>query len=200
MTEYLANLQRRDKFEQANARLIAEYSKVADRSAAAEAKLRTFETGAGTEDTGSAAEGQSAGLLAHLRGELEAARDKATTLEKAEAGLAERAAQLQDRLGGLEKESAEQTAKSEKLARHVAALTRRLKDRDAEARESRKLVERLQDEMIGLNLEKNMAVQRMEDAEAQLKELEGRLMEWKRKEAEKICIHGYDAWICLRTQ
>ena len=186
MTEYLANLQRRDKFEQANARLIAEYSKVADRSAAAEAKLRTFETGAGTEDTGSAAEGQSAGLLAHLRGELEAARDKATTLEKAEAGLAERAAQLQDRLGGLEKESAEQTAKSEKLARHVAALTRRLKDRDAEARESRKLVERLQDEMIGLNLEKNMAVQRMEDAEAQLKELEGRLMEWKRKEAEKM--------------
>jgi len=186
MTEYLANLQRRDKFEQANAHLIAEYAKVADRSAAAEAKLRALETGAGTENADPATEGQSAGLLSHLRSELDAARERITVLEKAEAGLAERATQLQDRLESLEKEGTEQTARGEKLARHVAALTRKLKDRDAEARESRKLVEHLQDEMIGLNLEKNMAVQRMEDAEAQLKELEGRLMEWKRKEAEKM--------------
>ena len=186
MTEYLANLQRRDKFEQANSHLIAAYAKVADRSAAAEAKLRALETGGGAQDTDPAAEGPSGGLLSHLRSELDAARERVTVLEKAEAGLAERATQLQGRLETLEKDGAELTGRSEKLARHVAALTRKLKDRDAEARESRKLVERLQDEMVGLTLEKNMAVQRMEDAEAQLKELEGRLMEWKRKEAEKM--------------
>jgi Autophagy protein 16 (ATG16) len=59
-----------------------------------------------------------------------------------------------------------------------------LRDRNAEGRESRKLVEQVQDEMIGLNLEKNVAEQRAERLERENKELVDRFMEYKKKEAE----------------
>lgn len=70
------------------------------------------------------------------------------------------------------------------LAKQAGLLDRRLKDRNAEARESRKLVEQVQDEMIGLNLEKNVAEQRAEQLERENKELVDRFMEYKKKEAE----------------
>lgn len=186
MTEYLANLQRRDKYEQSAASFITEYTKVADRCASVEAKLLSLESGTATSDETEEQPGDSPNLLSHLRTELQSTRTQLTTSEKALSEASSKAQTLESQLSQTQESNEEHTARNEKLARQVAFLQRKLKDRDAEARESRKLVEGLQDEMVGLNLEKNVAVQRMEGAEAQLKELEGRLMEWKRKEAERM--------------
>lgn len=184
MGEYLANLQRRDKFEKANAHFISEYAKVADRCASAEAKLLSLERGTSTESA--EATSGDANLVAHLRTELDSARENLASSEKERSEASSRVTALESELSLAQKEIEEHTTRNEKLARQVVSLTRRLKDRDAEYRESKKAFDVLQDEMLGLGIEKNMAVQRMEDAESQLKELEGRLMEWKRKEAERM--------------
>ena len=191
MTEYLANLQRRDKYEQSAASLINDYSRLADRCASAEAKLLALESGTGGDvaasgEAAAAAGGDAASLLSHLRAELASTRATLATSEKTLSETKAKSDSLEAQLSTSTQSNDEHAARAEKLARHVASLQRRLKDRESEARESRKLLERVQDEMVGLNLEKNVAVQRMEGAEGQLKELEGRLMEWKRKEAEKM--------------
>jgi chromosome segregation ATPase len=124
--------------------------------------------------------------VTHLRAELASAREELARTQQSETSGRERVTQLTSELETTQKDVSTYTAHVEKLTRQVALLTRRLKDKDAEAREQRKLIERVQDEMVGLNLEKNMAEQKKEVAEKELEELEGRLMEWKRKEAEKM--------------
>lgn len=185
MAEYLANLQRRDKLEKANSQFFTEYSKVADRAVSAEVKLLALERGTSTESAGDASTGEP-NLVAHLRSELDSARSELASTEKEKLEASSKATSLESQLSEAQKEIEEHTARNEKLARQVSSLTRRLKDRDLEYRETKKAFDLLQDEMLGLGIEKNTAERRMEDAEAQLRELEGRLMEWKRKEAEKM--------------
>ena len=185
MNTYLANLNLRDKREQANASLIHQYTRLADRTASIEAKLHAIETGAGTT-VGADTEATPGDLVTHLRAELASAREELARTQQSETSGRERVTQLTSELETTQKDVSTYTAHVEKLTRQVALLTRRLKDKDAEAREQRKLIERVQDEMVGLNLEKNMAEQKKEVAEKELEELEGRLMEWKRKEAEKM--------------
>ena len=185
MNAYLANLTLRDKREQANADLIQQYTRLADRTASVEAKLHAIETGTGAT-AGADTEGAAGDIVSHLRAELALAREELTRTQQSEASARQRVTQLDSELETARREADTHTAHIEKLVRQVALLTRRLKDRDAEAREQRKLIERVQDEMVGLNLEKNMAEQKSEAAEKELEELEGRLMEWKRKEAEKM--------------
>jgi chromosome segregation ATPase len=185
MNAYLSNLSLRDRREQANASLIHQYTQLADRTASVEAKLLAIEIGAGT--TASAdTQGASGDLVSHLRAELASAREELARTQQSETTARERVTQLASELETTRKDVGTHTTHIEKLTRQVALLTRKLKDRDAEAREQRKLIERIQDEMVGLNLEKNMAEQKKELAEKELEELEGRLMEWKRKEAEKM--------------
>lgn len=185
MNAYLANLTLRDKREQTNADLIQQYTRLADRTASVEAKLHAIETGTGAT-AGVDTEGAAGDIVSHLRAELALAREELTRTQQSEASARQRVTQLDLEVETARKDADTHTAYIEKLARQVALLTRRLKDRDAEAREQRKLIERVQDEMVGLNLEKNMAEQKREAAEKELEELEGRLMEWKRKEAEKM--------------
>src|SRR6266480_2701438 len=178
MNVYLANLTLRDKREQANASLINQYTRLADRTASVEAKLHSIETGTG-KSAGADTESTLGDLVKHLRSELVSAREELARTQQSETSARERVTQLTSEL--------ETTRKDVNThIKQVALLTRKLKDRDAEAREQRKLIERIQDEMVGLNLEKNMAEQKKESAEKELEELEGRLMEWKRREAEKM--------------
>jgi chromosome segregation ATPase len=185
MNAYLANLNLRDKREQANASLIHQYTQLANRTASVETKLHAIETGAGTT-AGTETQGAPGDLVSHLRAELASTREELARTQQSETSAREQVTQLTSELETVRKDVGIHTVPIEKLTRQVALLTRRLKDRDAEAREQRKLIERVQDEMIGLNLEKNMAEQKKELAEKELEELEGRLMEWKRKEAEKM--------------
>lgn len=185
MNAYLANLSLRDRREQANASLIQQYTRLADRTASVEAKLHAIETGAGTTAS-TDTESVPGDLVTHLRAELASAREELARTQQSEISARERETQITSELETARKDVSTNTAHVEKLTRQVALLTRRLKDRDAEGREQRKLIERIQDEMVGLNLEKNMAEQKKEAAEKELEELEGRLMEWKRREAEKM--------------
>src|SRR5215469_10376863 len=164
MNAYLANLSLRDKREQANASLIHQYTQLADRTASVETKLHAIEIGTGT--TASAdTQGTPGDLVSHLRAELASAREELARTQQSETSAREQVTQLASELETARKDVGTHTGHIEKLTRQVALLTRRLKDRDAEAREQRKLIEQVQDEMVALNLEKNMAEQKKELAE-----------------------------------
>jgi Autophagy protein 16 (ATG16) len=61
-----------------------------------------------------------------------------------------------------------------------------VRDRESEVREGRKLVESVQDEMVSLNLQLNMAEQKAERLAAENKELVRRWMERMGEEADRM--------------
>src|SRR5579871_2021620 len=138
MNIYLANLHLRDKREQANASLINQYTRLADRTASVESKLHAIETGTGTT-AGANTEGGD--LVTHLRAELTSTREELARTQQSEASAREGVTQLTSELETTRKDVITHTARIEKLTRQIALLTRRLKDKDAEAREQRKLIE-----------------------------------------------------------
>ena len=71
-------------------------------------------------------------------------------------------------------------------AREAAQLQRKVRDRESEVSEGRKLVEAVQDEMVSLNLQLNMAEQKAERLVAENGELVRRWMEKMGEEADRM--------------
>lgn len=65
-------------------------------------------------------------------------------------------------------------------------LERRVRDRDEEIKGKARLVEEVQDEMVSLNLQLNMAEQRSERLEVENKQLVDRWMERMGREVEEM--------------
>jgi hypothetical protein len=86
----------------------------------------------------------------------------------------------------LRQSHAQQARALEARAREAAQLQRRARDRESEVREGRKLVEGVQDEMVSLNLQLNMAEQKAERLEAENKELVRRWMQKMGEEADRM--------------
>ncbi len=156
-------------------------TKLADRACAAESKLRAIETA-----TPAAGDTGTADLVAHLQSELATARSELAAAQATGTSSGARAASLASELESAREELAGERGQKETWARQATGLDRKLRDRNAEARESRKLVEQVQDEMIGLNLEKNMAEQRAEQLTRENKDLIERWVEYKSREAERM--------------
>lgn len=72
------------------------------------------------------------------------------------------------------------------LERDKAQLERRVRDRDDEIKGKAKLVEEIQDEMVSLNLQLNMAEERSDKLEKENKELVERWMARMGKEADEM--------------
>jgi hypothetical protein len=68
----------------------------------------------------------------------------------------------------------------------VALLARRVGDRESEVREGRKLVESLQNEVVSLSLQLNMAEQRVERVVGENTELVERWMRRMAEEADRV--------------
>jgi Autophagy protein 16 (ATG16) len=68
----------------------------------------------------------------------------------------------------------------------IALLQRKVRDREEEIKEGKKLIEQVQDEMVSLNLQLNMAEQRSEKLEAENKELVRRWMKKMGEEADRM--------------
>lgn len=187
MEQYLANLEQRDKREQAQKPLIdhCKYnptsgglplmhvtdSKIADKLSKANAEGSQHEsTTSPTEST------QPSGPnLNSLRADLAAAQKARTALEQEMASLSK-----------LKQESAVQAQLLDTRQKEVLALQRKVNDRNAEVAEGKRMIEEAHDEMLSLNLQFNMAEQKAEKLDRENKELVSRWMKKMGEEADRM--------------
>ncbi|KAL9095366.1 MAG: hypothetical protein Q9165_002237 [Trypethelium subeluteriae] len=165
-------------------------TKLADRTAALEAKSATTPAPSpppsvqATARRGKSASNKeedtsSGDTLARLRTDL-------ATTQKSRADLQARLMPLTEELEKAKSKSEKDLKRIEDLARERTTLERKLRDRDEELKGKARLVEDVQDEMVSLNLQLNMAEQRSEKLEKENKELVDRWMVRMGKEADEM--------------
>ncbi|KAI9838138.1 MAG: hypothetical protein M1837_002633 [Sclerophora amabilis] len=208
--EYLEALKNRDRQERADFELIQAYTRLADRTASIEASPRPTPADDGpntprhsqerppsrTPPTirpgppdanhkkpnpahGSTRTPDSAEDLTQIRRDLAEAQRSKTDLQT----------RLRTSVEELERLRARSKGDSQRIAELSVArtgLATRVRDRDEELKGKAKLLEEVQDEVISLNIELNMAEKRCKDLGAENKELVSRLMAWKGQEADAI--------------
>lgn len=100
---------------------------------------------------------------------------------------------LTAQLSAMEASAKTQTSSSAALQRQMASLeyekatlVRKLRDRDSELKEKARLVENVQDEMLGLEMQINVAEEKAAKLQGENKELVDRWMRRMSKEAEQM--------------
>ncbi|KAL1630335.1 autophagy protein 16, interacts with Atg12p-Atg5p [Neofusicoccum ribis] len=126
-----------------------------------------------------AAEPEPTDALSRLRADLAAT-------QTSRAGLQAQLAGVTAELGALRTRATRDERAVAELRRAGAALERRLRDRESEVKGKTRLVEEVQDELVSVNLQLNMAEQRSEELERENRELVDRWMKYKREEAERM--------------
>jgi predicted nuclease with TOPRIM domain len=171
MEEYLASLEQRDAREQANRSIIEQYTRIADRLASQLADVINPEavpsptTGTDPNTTD----------IQSLRSSLAAAQQARAALEAEVASFAT-----------LKQETATLAQAIQDQNKEIVTLQRKVKDRNEEIKEGKKLVEQVQDEMVSLNLQLNMAEQHSDKLKAENKELVARWMKKMGQEADQM--------------
>lgn len=88
-----------------------------------------------------------------------------------------------------EKLKSRSRADNKRLSQMTAELSRlsvRVRDRDDESKGKAKLMDNIQDEMVTLNLQLNMAEREVKELKDENKQLVDRWMKWKGKEADRL--------------
>jgi hypothetical protein len=186
LQQYMANLKVTQRHDHADAELINQYTQLADRKIAAEARSRALEAelaslrasspqtqavdAKGKASTpkkapASSVTVESTAATAQLRQQLAEAQKARALLETEVA-----------KLPGLQSSNASQNRQMITLEKEILSLKRRIGDKDEEIREKQKLAERVQDDMISLTLEVNMAEERASRLQKENKELVDRWM------------------------
>jgi chromosome segregation ATPase len=186
LREYMANVAATQRRDHADAEIINQYTQLADRKIAAEARTRALEAelanlrasspqpqaqdskarvSTPTRKPASPAPVETTGATAQLRQQLADAQKARALLETEVA-----------KLPGLQTSNASQARQLMTLEKEILFLKRKLADREEEIREKQKLAERVQDEMISMNLEVEMAEQRAEQLRKDNEELVERWM------------------------
>jgi chromosome segregation ATPase len=147
----------------------SEDTKLADRSAAKHASAAIPAEGESTSNRADAAE------AATLREQLSSAQSSREALKQ-------ELAQLHS-LETKHKTLGDQMKKREK---EIELLTRKLRDRNEEVKQGRKLREEVQDEYVAMELQINMLEEKNNRLEAENKELVDRWMKKKAEEAEEM--------------
>ena len=170
-------------------------AKLADRKAVSEVQLPPATSSQGSLPTPADAtpvrsETTSKGRVipseASLQQQLAQLRIDLAATQKARVALESRLSNLTATLDSSEQQNKSSTAHTAQLARQKAELERRLRDRDEELREKRKLVEQAQDEQVALGLQLSMAEQKSEKLSKENKELVDRWMKRVGEEAEQV--------------
>ncbi|GME28786.1 autophagy protein [Neofusicoccum parvum] len=201
-SNYTSALRARDLREKAQEAHINAYTKLADRTARLEAERAAAppptpttaapaQPAAKTKPSPSrfgrsspaaaaaAAEPEPVDALSRLRADLAATQTSRAALQAQLAGVTAELGALRTRATRDERAVAE-------LRRAGAAQERRLRDRESEVKGKTRLVEEVQDELVSVNLQLNMAEQRSEELERENRELVDRWMKYKREEAERM--------------
>ncbi|OAL49052.1 autophagy protein 16 [Pyrenochaeta sp. DS3sAY3a] len=195
LAEYLSALEARDVRERAHEEYIQAYTKLADRTAALVAQPRsTLEepppsSSASSKPTrpetpkGKGApvpsDVSSPSAIARLRSEL-------ASTQRTRGDLETQISTLTTELSALKVTDAHQRQRIEQLEKIKSALERRGKDRADELKGKGRFVEEVQDEMVALNLQLNMAEQEKEKLKKDNDELTRRWMQRMEEEATKM--------------
>ncbi|CAO2651737.1 Nn.00g000200.m01.CDS01 [Neocucurbitaria sp. VM-36] len=195
LAEYLSALESRDGREKAHEEYINSYTRLADRTAA-----RAPQAPPATEDPaaspsasaksvrpgtpkakGVAAPAQvsSPSALAQIRAEL-------ASTQRTRGELETKLSTLTTELSALKSTDTQQKQRIEQLERAKTALERRGKDRAEELKGKGRFVEEVQDEMVALNLQLNMAEQEKEKLKKENEELTRRWVQRMEEEARKM--------------
>ncbi|KAI9850071.1 MAG: hypothetical protein M1838_006151 [Thelocarpon superellum] len=194
---YLLALQERDRYEKADLDLYHAYTRLADRTAVAEAATVDRAEGATVEE-----KTEPATRLKSARGTPTSATEKRGTpsmegglaqlkqdlaeAQRARVSLQVRLRHCTDELEQLRSQTTVDTTRIRDLTTERNVLAVKVKDRDAELRGKAKLLEDIQDEMMALNLQLNMAESRSAELVTENKDLVARLMAWKGQEADAV--------------
>ncbi|OLN83734.1 Autophagy protein 16 [Colletotrichum chlorophyti] len=187
-SEYLASIREQEKNNPVNLELVQLCSQLADRVAALEAEKEVLRSRVAPEKNApkesrptTTNEPSSDPTVAQLQLQLaEALRSNGTLQSRAKAA--------EEELQALRGKAKEDSRKLRDLAAEKTALTTKLRDREHELREKRKLVENVQDEMITINLQMAMAEKERDKVKKENKELVDRWMERMAQEAEAMNI------------
>ncbi|KAM0278189.1 hypothetical protein ACHAQH_005302 [Verticillium albo-atrum] len=179
--EYLASLREQERNNPVNLEIVELCSQLTDRVAALEAeKEAVAATARPTKASAKDAPVNSAGPgVAQLRFDLaEALRSKGS--------LQTRAKKAEDELAELRNKKKADTRELRTLSSEKAALAIKLRDREHEIKEKRKLIEDVQDEMITLNLQVAMAEKERDKVKRENKDLIDRWMKRMAQEADAM--------------
>ncbi|KAI9683145.1 MAG: hypothetical protein M1829_005936 [Trizodia sp. TS-e1964] len=173
-TEYLSALADRDAREQANTEIFQSYTRLADRTAPPPNDTPHLPSNNPTaaEPVQEKERGSAAGLaetLSRLRLDLADAQRSKTELEKRYTTAADELAKVQAR-------SKIESKRLLDLSVERTNLATRVRDKEEELRGKAKLLENVQDEMISLNLQLNIAEERTLKLQGENKELVDRWM------------------------
>ncbi|KAB8360684.1 hypothetical protein FH972_024422 [Carpinus fangiana] len=201
LEDYLAALDNRDRREKANAATIEAYSKLADRTAALEAAIREAPTTPSAPEPAATPSRlptrilgsprspppppESASVVS-LRADLVAANRNKAVMETQLSALTTQLTTLQATSMGQTSQTASLQKQIALLEHEKASLTRKLRDRESELKEKARLVENVQDEMLGLEMQINVAEERSTKLQQENKELVDRWMQRMGKEAERM--------------
>ncbi|EFQ25157.1 autophagy protein 16 [Colletotrichum graminicola] len=193
-SEYLASIREQEKNNPVNLEIVQLCSHLSDRVAALEAEKEVLrsKTAAARPDKPTSATSEKPSVrdtapadpstdaaVAQLQLQLaEALRSNGTLRDRAKAA--------EDEVQVLRAKGKEDARKLRGLTAENAALTTKLRDREHELREKRKLVENVQDEMITMNLQMTMAEQERDKVRKENKELVDRWMKRMAQEAEAM--------------
>ncbi|TDZ18845.1 Autophagy-related protein 16 [Colletotrichum orbiculare MAFF 240422] len=186
-SEYLATFREQEKHNPVNLEIVQLCSQLSDRIAALEAEKEVLKSKLSPATSNAKASAAAAApdaissdptitqLQLHLA---EALRSNGT--------LQTRAKSAEEELQVLHKKTREDARQVKQLTEEKTDLARKLRDREHELREKRKLVENVQDEMITLNLQVTMAEQERNKVKKENKELVDRWMKRMAQEAEAM--------------
>ncbi|TKA74919.1 hypothetical protein B0A49_02589 [Cryomyces minteri] len=198
ISQYSAALDERDRREKANEATINAYTKLADRTAALEAAARAathppppsspVPESKARPGTPQKAQRQppSKDTEPVPTDALSALRFDLASTQQSRAALTLQVATLATSRTTLLAQTTKNTAQIATLTSQIASLTRKIADRDSELREKARLVQNVQDEMVALSLQLNMAEQRAEKLARENEELVKRWMERVGREAEEM--------------
>ncbi|KAL9944967.1 hypothetical protein D7B24_001419 [Verticillium nonalfalfae] len=181
--EYLASLREQERNNPVNLELVELCSQLTDRVAALEAEKEALAATTKLPAKGGAKAAAPVDgadpVAAQLRFDLaEALRSKGS--------LQSRAKKAEDELVELRNKTKTDTHELRALTSEKAALVTKLRDREHEIKEKRKLIEDVQDEMITLNLQVAMAEKERDKVKRENKELIDRWMKRMAQEADAM--------------
>ncbi|KAH8178601.1 autophagy protein 16 (ATG16) domain-containing protein [Sarocladium implicatum] len=182
--EYLSSFQEAELRHPVNMELVQACSQMADRISALEAEKAALEVQVASSGS-KASPAPASELSKDDPGVAQLRLDLAETLRSK--GVSEtRLRAAEEELAKLRVKTKGDTRSLRGLEADVTSLTTRLKDREHELREKRKLVEDVQDEMITLNLQLSVAEKERDKVKADNKDLVDRWMQYKAQEADAM--------------
>ncbi|KAF2432716.1 autophagy protein 16 [Tothia fuscella] len=185
LRQYMLNLEATQRRDHADRDIINQYSRLADRTIAAETKQQSIEAELGElrlSDVQSKGRVSKTSSPALPSDEITRLRNQLAEAQKARAQLEAQTVSIPT----LEAEKRAQTKSITSKDREITNLKIKLRDREEEIKVKQKMSEQAQDELISLTLQANMADERAKKFQEENEELVGRWMKKKAEEAEKM--------------